>query len=48
VAPVTIGKRAWVGAGTTVTEDVPAGALAVSRQKQQNIPGYDSKKRKKK
>ncbi|HEX5037946.1 MAG TPA: bifunctional UDP-N-acetylglucosamine diphosphorylase/glucosamine-1-phosphate N-acetyltransferase GlmU [bacterium] len=47
VAPVKVGRRAWVGAGTTVTEDVPAGALAVSRQKQQNIPGYDSKKRKK-
>jgi bifunctional UDP-N-acetylglucosamine pyrophosphorylase/glucosamine-1-phosphate N-acetyltransferase len=48
VAPVKVGRRAWVGAGTTVTENVPAGALAVSRQKQQNIPGYDSKKRKKK
>ncbi len=48
VAPVKVGKRAWVGAGTTVTQDVPDGALAVSRQKQQNIPGYDSKKRKKK
>lgn len=45
VAPVKVGKRAWVGAGTTITQDVPDGALAVSRQKQQNIPGYDSKKR---
>jgi bifunctional UDP-N-acetylglucosamine pyrophosphorylase/glucosamine-1-phosphate N-acetyltransferase len=48
VAPVKVGRRAWVGAGTTVTEDVPDGALAVSRLKQQNIPGYDSNKRKKK
>ncbi|HSA59683.1 MAG TPA: bifunctional UDP-N-acetylglucosamine diphosphorylase/glucosamine-1-phosphate N-acetyltransferase GlmU [bacterium] len=48
VAPVKVGRRAWVGAGTTVTQDVPDGALAVSRLKQQNIPGYDSNKRKKK
>jgi bifunctional UDP-N-acetylglucosamine pyrophosphorylase/glucosamine-1-phosphate N-acetyltransferase len=48
VAPVKVGKRAWVGAGTTVTQNVPDGALAVSRQKQQNIPGYDSRKRRRK
>ena len=30
VAPVTVGKGAYVGSGTTVREDVPAGALAVS------------------
>jgi len=48
VAPVKVGKRAWVGAGTTVTQNVPNGALAVSRQKQLNIPNYDSKKRKSK
>jgi bifunctional UDP-N-acetylglucosamine pyrophosphorylase/glucosamine-1-phosphate N-acetyltransferase len=47
VAPVKVGKRAWVGAGTTVTQDVPNGALALSRQKQQNVPGYDSRKRRK-
>jgi bifunctional UDP-N-acetylglucosamine pyrophosphorylase/glucosamine-1-phosphate N-acetyltransferase len=48
VAPVKVGKRAWVGAGTTVTQNVPDGALAVSRVSQHNIPGYDSKKRKRK
>ena len=30
IAPVTVGKGAYVGSGTTVREDVPAGALAVS------------------
>jgi bifunctional UDP-N-acetylglucosamine pyrophosphorylase/glucosamine-1-phosphate N-acetyltransferase len=48
VAPVKVGKRAWVGAGTTVTQNVPDGALAVSRVSQHNIPGYDSKKRRRK
>jgi bifunctional UDP-N-acetylglucosamine pyrophosphorylase/glucosamine-1-phosphate N-acetyltransferase len=41
VAPVTVGARATVGAGTTVTEDVPPGALALSRTKQTNREGYD-------
>jgi bifunctional UDP-N-acetylglucosamine pyrophosphorylase/glucosamine-1-phosphate N-acetyltransferase len=40
VAPVSLGKNAYTGAGSTVTEDVPAGALAVSRGKQKNIGGY--------
>jgi bifunctional UDP-N-acetylglucosamine pyrophosphorylase/glucosamine-1-phosphate N-acetyltransferase len=45
VAPVTVGARAVVGAGTTVTEDVPAGALALSRAPQVAIAGYYEKKR---
>jgi bifunctional UDP-N-acetylglucosamine pyrophosphorylase/glucosamine-1-phosphate N-acetyltransferase len=40
VAPVRVGKRAVVAAGTTVTRDVPAGALAISRVEQQSRPGY--------
>jgi len=47
VAPVRIGKRAWIAAGTTVTQDVPDGALAVSRIEQRNIPSYDAKRRRK-
>jgi bifunctional UDP-N-acetylglucosamine pyrophosphorylase/glucosamine-1-phosphate N-acetyltransferase len=40
VAPVRVGKNATVGAGTTVTRDVPAEALAVSRVPQKDIAGY--------
>ncbi|CAN5375009.1 bifunctional UDP-N-acetylglucosamine diphosphorylase/glucosamine-1-phosphate N-acetyltransferase GlmU [soil metagenome] len=45
VAPVRIGKGAYVGTGTTVTRDVPADALAISRVKQENKEGYASKLR---
>ncbi len=46
VAPVKVGKNAVVAAGTTVTEDVPAGALAISRTGQKNVEGYaEDKKR---
>jgi bifunctional UDP-N-acetylglucosamine pyrophosphorylase/glucosamine-1-phosphate N-acetyltransferase len=40
VAPVTIGKGAYVGSGSTIREDVPAGALAVSAGKQRVIEGW--------
>jgi bifunctional UDP-N-acetylglucosamine pyrophosphorylase / glucosamine-1-phosphate N-acetyltransferase len=46
IAPVTIGKGAYVGSGTTVREDVPPGALAVSAGKQRNLEGWVDKKRK--
>ncbi len=45
IAPVRIGKGAYVGAGSTVTSNVPPGDLAVSRSKQRNIKGW-AKKRK--
>ena len=40
VAPLTIGKGAHVGAGSVITKDVPAEALAVTRGQQQNIEGW--------
>jgi len=45
VAPVTVGQRAYVGAGSTITEDVPAGALAVARGRQENKTGWVEKRK---
>ncbi|MCU0801050.1 MAG: bifunctional UDP-N-acetylglucosamine diphosphorylase/glucosamine-1-phosphate N-acetyltransferase GlmU [Rhodobacteraceae bacterium] len=39
VAPVSVGDDALTGSGSTITEDVPAGALAIGRAKQVNKPG---------
>ncbi|MCB1333843.1 MAG: bifunctional UDP-N-acetylglucosamine diphosphorylase/glucosamine-1-phosphate N-acetyltransferase GlmU [Roseivivax sp.] len=43
VAPVTIGDGAMTGSGSVITEDVPAGALAIGRGKQVNKPGLARK-----
>jgi bifunctional UDP-N-acetylglucosamine pyrophosphorylase/glucosamine-1-phosphate N-acetyltransferase len=40
VAPLDIGDRAYTGAGSTINEDVPDGALGIGRAKQKNIEGY--------
>jgi bifunctional UDP-N-acetylglucosamine pyrophosphorylase/glucosamine-1-phosphate N-acetyltransferase len=40
VAPVTLGDGATTGAGSTITQDVPAHSLAVGRAKQRNIEGW--------
>jgi bifunctional UDP-N-acetylglucosamine pyrophosphorylase/glucosamine-1-phosphate N-acetyltransferase len=44
---VTIGREAYIGTGTTVRENVPAGSLAVSAGKQRNIEGWVNERRKK-
>ena len=45
VAPVTVGENAYVATGTTVTRDVPADALAISRANQENKEGYATRLR---
>jgi bifunctional UDP-N-acetylglucosamine pyrophosphorylase/glucosamine-1-phosphate N-acetyltransferase len=40
IAPVEVGDSAYTGAGAVIKEDVPDGALAVSRNEQRNIDGY--------
>lgn len=40
VAPLTIGKDSYVATGSTINRDVPDGALAISRSKQENKEGY--------
>lgn len=45
VAPVTVGARALIAAGTTVTQDVPPDSLAISRTPQVNKEGWCLKKR---
>jgi bifunctional UDP-N-acetylglucosamine pyrophosphorylase/glucosamine-1-phosphate N-acetyltransferase len=44
VAPVTIGDDAWIAAGSVITEDVPANALAIARAKQVNKEGRGGKR----
>jgi bifunctional UDP-N-acetylglucosamine pyrophosphorylase/glucosamine-1-phosphate N-acetyltransferase len=46
VAPVRIGDGAYVGAGSVITENVPADALAIARGRQANKPGWAAARRK--
>ncbi|MDK9702997.1 MAG: bifunctional UDP-N-acetylglucosamine diphosphorylase/glucosamine-1-phosphate N-acetyltransferase GlmU [Sulfuritalea sp.] len=48
VAPVTVGRGATLGAGTTLTRDAPPDQLTVSRAKQLSIPGWKRPVKKKK
>ena len=47
VAPVTVAEGAYVGAGSCITKDVPADALAVARAQQVNRPGWAKARREK-
>jgi bifunctional UDP-N-acetylglucosamine pyrophosphorylase / glucosamine-1-phosphate N-acetyltransferase len=40
VAPVTVGDDAYTGAGSVIADDVPDGALGISRPEQKNVEGY--------
>jgi len=48
VAPVTVGKGATIGAGSTITRDTPEGELTLSRSKQISISGWQRPKKVKK
>ncbi|RPE32955.1 bifunctional UDP-N-acetylglucosamine diphosphorylase/glucosamine-1-phosphate N-acetyltransferase GlmU [Kitasatospora cineracea] len=45
IAPVTVGDGSYTAAGSVITNDVPAGSLAVARAQQRNIAGWVERKR---
>jgi bifunctional UDP-N-acetylglucosamine pyrophosphorylase/glucosamine-1-phosphate N-acetyltransferase len=45
VAPVSLGDGAYTGAGSVITDDVPAGALGVARARQRNVEGYAERRK---
>jgi len=45
IAPVTIGDGAYTAAGSVITQDVPAGAMAVARGRQRNVEGWVERRR---
>jgi bifunctional UDP-N-acetylglucosamine pyrophosphorylase/glucosamine-1-phosphate N-acetyltransferase len=45
VAPVTVADGAYTAAGSVITDDVPAGAIAVARERQRNIEGWVERRR---
>ena len=44
IAPVTVGAGAYIGAGSSITENVPAGALGIARARQANVDGWAQRK----
>jgi bifunctional UDP-N-acetylglucosamine pyrophosphorylase/glucosamine-1-phosphate N-acetyltransferase len=45
IAPVKVGKGAYIAAGSSITDDVPENSLAIARGRQVNKPGWKSKKK---
>jgi bifunctional UDP-N-acetylglucosamine pyrophosphorylase / glucosamine-1-phosphate N-acetyltransferase len=48
IAPVTVGDDAYTGAGSVIGEDVPDGALGISRPEQKNVEGYSERAKQRK
>jgi bifunctional UDP-N-acetylglucosamine pyrophosphorylase/glucosamine-1-phosphate N-acetyltransferase len=48
VAPVTLGDGAYTGAGSVITDDVPAGSLGIARARQRNVEGYGERRNQRK
>jgi bifunctional UDP-N-acetylglucosamine pyrophosphorylase/glucosamine-1-phosphate N-acetyltransferase len=48
IAPVRVGRNAYVAAGSSITEDVPADTLAIARGRQVNKPGWSARAKRKK
>ena len=46
IAPVTIGQGAFTAAGSTITDNVPSGSLAIAREYQTNHDGWARRRRK--
>jgi bifunctional UDP-N-acetylglucosamine pyrophosphorylase/glucosamine-1-phosphate N-acetyltransferase len=47
IAPVRIGAGAYVAAGSSITDDVPPGALGIARGRQRNVGGWARRRRQK-
>ncbi len=45
VAPINIGKNVYVGAGSTITKDIPDNSLGISRSKQKNVKDWPKNKK---
>jgi bifunctional UDP-N-acetylglucosamine pyrophosphorylase/glucosamine-1-phosphate N-acetyltransferase len=45
IAPVRVGKGAYVAAGSSITDDVPGGALGIARGRQANVEGWVARKK---
>ena len=48
VSPVTVNEKGFVAAGSTITDDVPAGSLSIARARQENKPGRSPLEKKEK
>jgi bifunctional UDP-N-acetylglucosamine pyrophosphorylase/glucosamine-1-phosphate N-acetyltransferase len=45
VAPVTLGDDSYTGAGSVITDDIPAGGLGIARERQRNISDYAGRRK---